>query len=46
MKDLMKSIQRYDEAIQTYYTKSTDKYLHIDQKYIEKANKILNDKQT
>jgi hypothetical protein len=45
MQDLMKSIQRIDEAIQIYYTKSSDKYAHIDQNDIEKANKILNEKQ-
>ncbi|CAF4594673.1 unnamed protein product [Rotaria sp. Silwood2] len=46
MKDLMKSIQQIHEAIQTYYTKSSDKYLHIDQSDIEKVNKILTIKQT
>ncbi|CAF4904984.1 unnamed protein product, partial [Rotaria socialis] len=46
MQDLMKSIQRIDEAIQIYYTKSSDKYSHIDQSEIEKANKILTEKQT
>ncbi|CAF3297268.1 unnamed protein product [Rotaria sp. Silwood2] len=46
MQDLMKSIQRIDEAIQTYYTKSSDKYSHIDQSDIEKANKILTEKQS
>ncbi|CAF2049140.1 unnamed protein product [Rotaria magnacalcarata] len=46
MQDLMKSIQRIDEAIQVYYTKSSDKYSHIDQSEIEKANKILTEKQT
>ena len=46
MQDIMKSIQRIDEAIQVYYTKSSDKYAHIDASDIEKANKILNDKQT
>ncbi|CAF1083675.1 unnamed protein product [Rotaria sordida] len=46
MQDLMKSIQRIDEAIQTYSTKSSDKYSHIDQSEIEKANKILTEKQT
>jgi len=45
MQDLMKSIQRTDDAIQTYYTKSSDKYAHIDQNDIEKANKILTEKQ-
>jgi len=45
MNDLMKSIQRIDEAIQIYHTKSSDKYAHIDQNDIEKANKILNEKQ-
>jgi hypothetical protein len=45
MQQLMKSIQRIDEAIQIYYTKSSDKYSHIDQNDIEKANKILNEKQ-
>jgi hypothetical protein len=45
MQDFMKSIQRIDEAIQTYYTKSSEKYSHIDQNDIEKANKILTDKQ-
>jgi heat shock protein 4 len=46
MQDLMKSIQRVDEAIQTYHTKSSDKYSHLDPKDVEKANKILNDKQS
>ena len=46
MQDLMKSIQRIDEAIQIYQTKSSDKYSHIDKNDIEKANKILNEKQT
>jgi heat shock protein 4 len=46
MNDLMKSIQRIDEAIQIYHTKSSDKYAHIDQNDIEKANKILNEKQS
>lgn len=46
MQDLMKSIQRIDEAIQIYYTKSSDKYAHIDQADIEKANKFLTEKQT
>jgi len=45
MQDLMKSIQRIDEAIQVYHTKSSDKYAHIDANDIEKANKILNEKQ-
>jgi len=45
MQDLMKSIQRIDEAIQIYNTKSSDKYSHIDPTDIEKATKILNDKQ-
>jgi len=45
MQDLMKSIQRIDEAIQVYNTKSSDKYSHIDASDIEKATKILNDKQ-
>ena len=44
MEDLMKSIQRIDEAIQVYYTKSSDKYAHIDQSEIEKAKKILDEK--
>ena len=44
MEDLMKSIQRVDEAIQVYYTKSSDKYAHIDQSEIEKAKKILDEK--
>jgi hypothetical protein len=46
MQDLMKSIQRIDEAIQVYYTKSSDKYAHIDASDIEKANKVLNEKQS
>ena len=46
MQDLMKSIQRIDEAIQIYKTKSSDKYAHIDQSDIEKANKILTEKQS
>ncbi|CAF1349094.1 unnamed protein product [Adineta steineri] len=46
MQELMKSIQRVDEALQVYYTKSSDKYSHIDQNDIEKANKILTEKQT
>ena len=46
MQDMMKSIQRIDEAIQIYYTKSSDKYSHIDANDIEKANKILSEKQT
>jgi hypothetical protein len=45
MQDLMKSIQRIDEAIQVYMTKSSDKYAHIDQSDIEKANKVLANKQ-
>jgi len=45
MQDFMKSIQRIDEAIQVYHTKSSDKYAHIDANDIEKANKILNEKQ-
>jgi hypothetical protein len=45
MQDLMKSIQRIDEAVQVYHTKSSDKYAHIDANDIEKANKILNEKQ-
>jgi hypothetical protein len=45
MQEFMKSIQRIDEAIQIYHTKSSDKYSHIDQSEIEKANKILTDKQ-
>jgi hypothetical protein len=39
MQDLMKSMQRINEAIQIYRTKSSEKYEHI-----EKANKILNEK--
>jgi heat shock protein 4 len=46
MQDLMKSIQRIDEALQVYHTKSSDKYAHIDTNDIEKANKILNEKQS
>lgn len=46
MQDMMKSIQRIDEAIQIYHTKSSDKYSHIDSNDIEKANKILSEKQT
>ena len=45
MQELMKSIQRIDEALQIYHTKSSDKYAHIDAKDIEKATKVLNDKQ-
>jgi heat shock protein 4 len=45
MQELMKSVQRIDEAIQVYHTKSSDKYSHIDQSEIEKATKFLNDKQ-
>ena len=45
LQDLMKSIQRIDEAIQVYHTKSSDKYAHIDANDIEKANKILAEKQ-
>jgi len=45
MQELMKSIQRIDEAIQVYHTKSSEKYSHIDQSEIEKATKFLNDKQ-
>ena len=45
MQDMMKSIQRIDEAIQIYHTKSSDKYAHIDAAEIEKATKILNEKQ-
>jgi heat shock protein 4 len=45
MQEFMKSIQRIDEAIQIYHTKSSDKYSHIDQSEIEKVNKILTDKQ-
>ena len=45
MQELMKSIQRIDEAIQIYRTKSSDKYAHIDSNDIDKANKTLNDKQ-
>ena len=44
MHEMMKSIQRFDEAIQTFYTKSSDKYAHIDQSEIEKAKKILDEK--
>ncbi|UJR22204.1 hypothetical protein I4U23_025268 [Adineta vaga] len=46
MQELMKSIQRIDEALQIYHTKSSDKYAHIDKNDIEKANKVLSDKQT
>ncbi|CAF3577755.1 unnamed protein product [Rotaria sp. Silwood1] len=45
MQDLMKSLQRIDEAIQIYNTKSSDKYSHIDQNDIDKVNKTLNEKQ-
>ncbi len=45
MQDLMKSMQRINEAIQIYRTKSSEKYEHIDANDIEKANKILNEKQ-
>lgn len=45
MQELMKSIQRIDEAIQVYHTKSSDKYSHIDPADIEKATKLLTDKQ-
>jgi hypothetical protein len=45
MQQLMKSIQRIDEAIQIYHTKSSDKYSHIEPNDIEKANKILTEKQ-
>lgn len=44
MQDMMKSIQRIDEAIQIYFTKSSDKYAHIDQSDIDKAKKILDEK--
>lgn len=46
MEDLMKSIQRIDTAIQIYHTKSSDKYAHLAPADIEKATKILTDKQT
>ena len=46
MHELMKSIQRIDEAIQTYYLKSSDKYSHIDESEIDKIQKTLNEKQT
>ncbi len=45
MQDFMKSIQRIDEAIQIYHTKSSEKYSHLDPNDVEKANKILNEKQ-
>lgn len=44
MNEMMKTIQRFDEAIQVFYTKSSDKYAHIDQSEIEKAKKILDEK--
>lgn len=41
----MKSIQRIDEALQIYHTKSSDKYAHIDAADIQKVGKLVDEKQ-
>jgi len=45
LQELMKALQRVDEAIQIWQTKSNDKYSHIDQADMEKVQKMLNEKQ-
>jgi hypothetical protein len=44
MQEFIKSLQRIDEAIQTWQTKSNDRYSHLDKSDIEKVYKILTDK--
>ncbi|CAF1014244.1 unnamed protein product [Adineta steineri] len=45
MQEFMKTLQRIDEAIQTWQNKTNDKYSHIDKNDIEKVYKILLEKQ-
>jgi len=45
MQEFIKSLQRIDEAIQIWQTKSNDRYSHLDKSDIEKVYKILTDKQ-
>jgi hypothetical protein len=40
----MRSLQRIDEAIHIWQTKSNDRYSHIDKNDIEKVYKILTEK--
>ncbi|CAF1388679.1 unnamed protein product [Adineta ricciae] len=45
MQEFMKALQRVDEAIQTWQTKSSDKYSHLDKSDMEKVYKLLIEKQ-
>ena len=45
MQEFVKSLQRIDEAIQTWQKNSHDKYSHIEKSDIDKVYKILTDKQ-
>lgn len=44
MQDFLKSIKQIEEAIQTWQTKSSDKYSHLEKSEIDKVYKILNEK--
>ncbi|UJR26923.1 hypothetical protein I4U23_008232 [Adineta vaga] len=45
MQEFMKALQRVDEAIQIWQTKSNDKYSHLDKNEMEKVYKLLMEKQ-
>jgi hypothetical protein len=41
----MKSLQRINDAIQTWQTRSHDRYAHLDKAEMEKVHKMLVEKQ-
>lgn len=45
MQEFFKSMQRIDEAIQTWQKRTSDQYSHLEKKDIEKVYKILTEKQ-
>jgi hypothetical protein len=45
MQEFFKALQRIEEAIQIWQTKSNDKYSHIEKNEIEKVYKMLIEKQ-
>lgn len=45
MQEFVRSLQRIDEAIQIWRTKSNDRYSHLEKNDIDKVYKILIEKQ-
>ena len=45
MQEFVKSLQKIDEAIQTWQKRSNDRYAHLDKADIDKVYKILLEKQ-